>query len=239
MSSYNTAWLEAQKWIQESNRVIEILPADRTQGEKVFRQMNVTPGSLMGTLILETGGLFIDHGWLRFLGTGSEKMQKSILDWNAKEEGLGLEGAFIVAYDVLGGFFAINGGVFSGKQNEIFYWQPDILQWVNMKGTYSQLFSWALAGDLDQFYKNMRWPGWQEEIAQLTGDQGFSILPFLWAKTDVPIAARSRRAVPMTELWHLGQDLGQRLTNVPPGTPVQLRFTDPEKNQDNDNFIKT
>lgn len=231
MSKYNTAWQEVQKWLEESNKAIEVLPVDKVQGENVFAQMSVTPRFLMGTIILETGGLLIDYGWLRFLGSGSKKMQKNILDWNSIENGLGIKDGFIVAYDVCGGFFAINGGAFPGKKNEVFYWQPDILQWVNMKGTYSQLFSWALTGNLDQFYKNMRWPGWQNEVAQLTGDQGFSIVPFLWAKTDVPIAERSRRSVPMTELWNLGQDLSQSLRNIPSGVPIQLHFTESDRDQ--------
>jgi hypothetical protein len=228
LSKYDTAWAEVKNWIENAKNPVMILAGDRVQGEKIFNRMSVTPKSLIGTLILETGGIFIDHGWLRFLGSGHQKMPKDMLSWNSFENGLGLKEAFVVAHDVIGGFFAINGGAFSGESNEIFYWQPHTLKWIGMEGSYSQLFSWALTGDLDRFYKNMRWPGWQSDVAQLNGDQGFSILPFLWAKADMPIAERSRRAVPMTELWYLGQDLGQRLRDVSPGTPIQLHFTETE-----------
>jgi len=200
---------------------VEVLPTDKHASRRIFQQLSVTSRSLMGTLILEAGGIFVDSGWLRFLASGSSKLSKTVLDWNSSE--LGMEKAFIVAYDVLGGFFAINGGAFpGGGRNEIFYWQPDVLQWVNMKGSYSQLFSWALTGNLDQFYKNMRWPGWQHEVKQLTGDQGFSILPFLWIKSNTPLAERSKRIVPIEELWHLGQDLGKYVKNAQPRSSLQI-----------------
>jgi Protein of unknown function DUF2625 len=229
LNTHHTAWSEIQKFISESKNAIEVLPGKKEAGEKLFGEMRVTSRSLMGTLVLETGGLLIDHGWLCFLGSGSPKLQKNILQWNSPKDDLGIDKAFIVAYDVVGGFFAVNGGAFPGEKNHIFYWQPDVLQWLNMKGSYSQLFSWALTANLDHFYGRLRWPGWQEEVKQLTGDQGFSIHPFLWAKTDVPLAERSRRAVPMTELWYLGQDIAQHLQNVPPGTDIQIHFTEPEE----------
>ncbi len=65
---------------------------------------------------------------------------------------------------------------------------------------------------------------WKEEISLLHGDQGYSMYPFLWAKTDVSIAERSRRAVPMIELWNLGQDLAQKLNQLPDGVPIKLHF---------------
>jgi hypothetical protein len=58
------------------------------------------------------------------------------------------------------------------------------------------------AGNLDQFYEVELWPGWQQDLRTLTGDQGFSIYPPLWSQEGRG-GNRSRRAVPMAELWRL------------------------------------
>ena len=56
----------------------------------------------------------------------------------------------------------------------------------------------------------MRWPGWERDAARLSGDQGIAIYPFLWAKGE-PVAGRSRRTVPMRELWALHRDVARQL----------------------------
>ena len=48
----------------------------------------------------------------------------------------------------------------------------------------------------------MRWPGWQDEVASLDTSRGISIYSFLFAEGE-PIEQRSRRAVPIEELWIL------------------------------------
>jgi hypothetical protein len=55
-------------------------------------------------------------------------------------------------------------------------------------------------GGLDGFYQDLRWPGWQEEVAALGPDQGISVYPFLFTAQSHPIARASRRPVPFTEL---------------------------------------
>ena len=58
------------------------------------------------------------------------------------------------------------------------------------------------ADNLSEFYSDLRWPGWQAEVATLTGDQGLLVYPFLSA-AGPPVADRSRGPVPMAELYHL------------------------------------
>ena len=47
-----------------------------------------------------------------------------------------------------------------------------------------------------------RWKGWEADARALGGGQAFSIAPFLWTEGP-PIGERSRRAVPVGELWDL------------------------------------
>ncbi len=201
-----------QPWLQKASNNVEILQGDREQGEAVLHQLRVSPESLLGKVALETGGILIDHGWIRFLGSGCAQMQGNLLNWNTTKDSTGLPGAFFVAYDVIGGFFAINGGVLPDeKVGTILYWGPDTLEWHSLGGSYAQLFNWAITADLNQRYHTMRWSGWQAEVANLDYDQGFSIMPFLWAQADLSMAERSRRAVPMTELWGLQQELARQI----------------------------
>ena len=222
--SETAVWLETQTLLQEAINAAEVLQGNRIQGEMLLHQLQITPRSLVGTIALETGGIFFDYGWLRFLGSGCERMRGSLLSWNLVKGQPMLQNAFIVAYDVVGGFFVMNGGAFPGAKGDIFYMRPDSLKWQNFHGSYSQLFSWATTGNLEQFYQNMRWPDWKDDVIKLNGDQGFSLYPFLWANTEMAITERSRCVVPMIEMWYLQQDLAHQIQNLPPGTPIRLNF---------------
>lgn len=97
--------------------------------------------------------------------------------------------------------YALDGGVL-GKAGNVFYYAPDSLEWEDTECGYSQFLQWSLSGDLEQYYLNARWPEWQDEVAQLKGDQGLSIYPFLCAEGPLT-AERSRKAVPILELYGL------------------------------------
>lgn len=221
------AWPLVQEWIKTASNTVEVLKAEQARAEKVLLYLQVTTRSPLGAVAFETGGLLIDHGWLRFLGSGHERLSGNLLSWNKRgqvPESHPLKGACIVAYDAVGGFFALNGGAFSNALGTVFYFGPDTLQWHHFGGSYSQLISWALTANLEQFYYHMRWPGWANDVSTLSGDQGISIFPFLCTERGLPVSERSRRAVPMIELWNLHLDLAQQFKNLPEGTPIQVQF---------------
>lgn len=224
MEKINSAWSETQQWLHEATNTVEVLPGDSKQGAAIFQQLQVSPRSLLGTLALETGGIFVDHGWVRFLGSGSERMHGNLVTWNSAKAGYGLRDAFIVAHDVLGGFFAMNGGAFPGERGNIYYLAPETLKWQDLHGSYSQLFSWALTGNVEQFYQPLRWLDWKDEVTTMSGDQGFSIIPFLWTGAEPPISERSRRIIPMTELWGVQQEFARQIGDAKPGTPIRIHL---------------
>jgi hypothetical protein len=218
-----------QRWIKAASHSIEILEANRARAEKVLLSLQVTTHSPLGAVAFETGGILIDRGWLRFLGSGHERMRGNLLSWNTAgtiRESYLLKNALVVAHDAVGGFFALNGGAFPGKPGIAFYFAPDTLTWQNTNLSYSQLLNWAMVGNLEIFYKNIRWPGWEQELSALSGDQGISIYPFLWANREIPVEQRSRRVVPLDELWRLQADLAQQLKDLPEGTLIQVNFED-------------
>ena len=200
------AWPLVQEWIGEATNKVEVLPppADAARAEALVATQ-VTTRSPMGAIIYETGGLLIDHGWVRVLGSGHPRLPRSLPEWNQGRTSLGgpnLPRYLLIADDVLGGFFALNGGQFEGKTGELWYAAPDTLQWEGLELTYSDFLYWCCLSDLAKFYDGRRWPGWEDEVSRLQGDRGFSIVPPLWAEGPA-IGECDRRAVPLAELYGL------------------------------------
>ena len=94
-----------RQWLAEAERPYELLsPSDAREG--VLFDLQVTTRSPMGAIAYETGGVLVDHGWLRILGAGNPKLPRNLAEWNRGRS----SGYLLVADDVVGGFFAINGG---------------------------------------------------------------------------------------------------------------------------------
>jgi Protein of unknown function DUF2625 len=176
----------------------------RQAGLEVLFRMQVTARSMMGALALNSGGMLVDHGWVRLLGGGSGDLPDL-----AAANGLGPPGAsapppwLTAGFDVLGGRFAVNGGGLPGQPGQVCYWGPDTLSWTALGAGYSQFARMMLGGGLAGFYQDLRWPGWQEEVAALGTDQGISVYPFLFTAQSRPVAHASRRPVPFAELLDL------------------------------------
>jgi hypothetical protein len=159
----------------------------------------------LGAIAYHCGGILIQNGWIRILGSGSWKLNRDISVWNKlniENENPRLNGALLVADDVLGGFFAINNGLLGSSVGNVFYLSPDTLEWEDLELKFSDFLYWTLAGNTNKFYESFRWSGWQDEVKKISGDEAISIYPFLWAEGE-DIEKRSRRVVPIQELWGL------------------------------------
>jgi hypothetical protein len=202
-SSIEPAWPSVLQWVRDATNPIEILGADDARRRSALLELQVTTRSPMGAVVFETGGILVDGGWLRILGSGHPRLPRSIGDWNAGRNGA-VDGQpppfLLVADDVIGGFFAINGGGLPGAAGSIEYFAPDTLDWQDLELTYTGFLQFAMSGDLERFYANSRWTDWRDEIVNLPGDHAICVYPFLWAEGPA-IGERSRRAVPVAELW--------------------------------------
>jgi hypothetical protein len=220
------AWPVIQGWIANAHIPVEVLPAERTHGERVLLALQVTTRSPLGAFALETGGVLVDHGWLRLLGCGHQRMPDSLLTWNGLAEpsmGAPVNGGFVVAVDVLGGVFGLNSGGLGPKPG-IYYFAPESLQWESLGAPHMGFVEWAFLGDLAQFYGSVRWPGWEDEVAALEPGYGISVYPFLWT-AGASVVERARRAVPLAELWRLERDLARQVAELPEETPIRLHFS--------------
>jgi len=199
------AWPLVHSCIQAAKNQIEALPPDDAKKDQALLDTQVTLRSPLGAVVYNTGGILVDHGWLRFPGSGNPRFSRSLPEWNrgrtTNDRGKP-RGFWLVADDVVGGFFALNGGAFHGEKGEIFYYAPDTLRWEPLNGLgYGEFLAWSFSPALAKFYESMRWTGWQSEVAGLSGDQAFSIYPFLWTKEGKDISKCSRKRCPVAEIF--------------------------------------
>jgi hypothetical protein len=221
-------WPLMEQWIAKARYQVTVLPVDRERAAATLLTLNVTTRSPLGTMAYETGGISVDNGWLRLLGANSAWMHDGLLAWNGFGDNavpLRLAGAFLIAHDVLGGFFATNLGAFGPGPATVFYFAPDSLQWTDLKRSYTVFLEWALTGDVRRFYRTLRWPGCEQEVAAVDGDHGLLFWPMLWT-AEPALEARGRKALPQRELWSMQHDLAQQLKGLPPGSQVRTRFTE-------------
>ncbi len=106
------AWPMIEEWLAKAENHVGVLPNNRVEGEEVLLKLQVTNKSAMGAIASECGGILVDNGWLRILGSGNENISGNLLSWNNVGEikiEYSIKNAMIIAYDIVGGVYAING----------------------------------------------------------------------------------------------------------------------------------
>ena len=194
------------QWLAEAKRPYEVLSPSPARGD-VLVELQVTTRSPMGAIAYETGGVLIDHGWLRILGAGNQKLSRNLAEWNRGRS----SGYLLVADDVVGGFFAINGGSLGVDAGSMYYWAPDTLKWEALDIGYTDFVRWAVGDKLSAFYEDLRWDGWESDVKTVGGDQCFTFYPFLWAK-EGSVESSSRKPVSVPEQYAFNVELAAKLS---------------------------
>ncbi|GGF38108.1 hypothetical protein GCM10011519_09620 [Marmoricola endophyticus] len=220
--SDDAAWPVVESWLAGATVHVERLPVDPTVGAEQLERLGVTERSVLGALALHTGGLVVDHGWLRILGAGHESLPgiaEQLDDRRVPPAYL------VVAHDVLGGRFAIDGGGLGAAVGEVCYFGPDVLSWETTGLGHAAFVSWCLGSRLADFYQDLRWDGWEDEVRAVPLDHGLSLVPPPFTREGRDVAAVSRRPVPIDELNYLYAEAGAQLAGVPEGARFDLRFS--------------
>ncbi|MBK0379541.1 DUF2625 domain-containing protein [Mucilaginibacter sp. SD-g] len=200
-----SGWGILKSEVNAANNKCEILPAKVEQAKQALQQTQVTTHSIMGALIYFTGGILIDNGWIRLLGSGSDKLSRSLPGWNKgktfKEYGES-PGYLFIGDDAIGGFFAINGGTLGTDLGNIYYLAPETLKWQSLNMGYYDFFQFCLNGDLNTFYKKYRWKNWEKDISKLNGDKVYNFYPYLWSAEGQDMKKIFRNIVSIEEQYN-------------------------------------
>jgi len=217
------AWPEIRHLIETATTTVRVLSADPARRDEALEALQVTAGSYLGALAGECGGLLVDNGWLRVLAAGTPVLP-------GLHQATSIAGApspwLEVAWDVMGGRFAINGGGLDAEAGEVCYWGPDTLDWSGTSGGHSRFVAWALGGGLTGFYESLRWDGWEREVADLGPDQGMSVYPPPFAVEGRAIAEASRKPVPIAELHGFYAEIATQVRDLPNGSSFRMRGTE-------------
>ncbi|MET7365987.1 DUF2625 domain-containing protein [Streptomyces sp. NPDC005566] len=221
------AWPELRETLGGGPVSVEVLPSDSDLARASLLQLQVTARSYLGAVVLHCGALLVDDGWVRVFGSPLDGTAPSLAQVNQFpgefDSAWRPDAGLVVAHDVLGGVFALNGVAPTsvgrpGTPGEMIYFAPDSLRWEALGAGHSEWLAWLVSGALDQFYADLRWSDWQDEVRALNSDQGMSLFPPLWsAEARQDISATSRRAVPMAELLGVARDSCRQFDGIDPG----------------------
>ncbi|MGA8113550.1 MAG: DUF2625 family protein [Actinocatenispora sp.] len=207
------AWPEVSAALSDSAVSVEVLPVDPDAGERCVRGIGATVDSWLGAVAMHTGGMLVDHGWLRVFGGGSPKRRlPDLAAVNADQADYLLVGA-----DVLGGRYVIRGrdpepdstGVrLPGQPGEICYLGPDSLRWEPLEWAYRDWLSLMVGGVVSDFYHDLRWPGWEADVPAVPLDRLLSLYPPVYTREGrAQLSTAERQAVTAEELYGLIDEL--------------------------------
>jgi Protein of unknown function DUF2625 len=201
--------------LKSAARPAEWLPCEVAAGERTLLSLQVETRSPLGALAHGAGGILIDHGWLRLLGAGCERLPRGLAEWNqVGQSGGRIPGALLVADDVVGGFFALNQGGLLGDPGDICWLSPQSLDWESLNIGYEGFLEWALSPALTGFYGDWRWEGWEESVKALPTTHAFALEPPA-AVPGAAFSARERAQTPVDALYQTHSDTLPRLLRAP------------------------
>ena len=211
------AWPIVKQWIDSAKNKVEILPVDTAKANSALYNTQLNTYSTLGSVIYNTGGILVDHGWIRILGSGNDKLNRSVADWNKDKtiKNYGDAPAYLlVADDAIGGFFAINLGGLGKDIKNVYYLEPNSLTWKPLGAGYGEFLLFCFDSDLSKFYEGLRWSTWDQFIANLDGNKTYSFRPYLW-EPGTEIEKCSRKLVSVEDMFKFNMMKSEELKNAP------------------------
>ena len=191
--------------VSKSASKVELLPPAENR-EEVLLKLQVTTRSTLGALVYETGGMLIDNGWIRFLGSGSAILERDIIGWNKNK----ISNSLLVADDAIGGFFAINDGGLGPDMGNMYYWAPDSLDWEELEIGFTDFFEWALSDRVNGFYEDLGKKWLQQEYRKIGTGECLNFYPFLWTE-EGSVKGSTKKLIPIEEAFFFKTELSSKL----------------------------
>ena len=153
--------------------------------------------------ILEHFSYVTVNGYLKILGNDSENGFSYCNELFSKCYN---SNHCLIAYDILGGLFAIN----IEKLNSIEYFAPDTLEWEDLEIDYKEFLYWVTTNQLDTFYQELIVPDLLTLDLSLEKNEVVLTYPFIWSMEYTPSGA-VRKIVPFKELLEMNADFYKQL----------------------------
>ena len=159
-----------KSWINNAVTDCELLEASQ-ENRRILYKIQASTSTILGALAYETGGLKVDNGWLRILGSGNKALPRTLVDLNYKEYGY-----ILFADDAAGGFYAINQGGLGKDINNIYFLAPDFNEWEPLEIDLEIFIQIIMSDEINDFYDGLRWSTWRKDIQSLKPNECFRVL---------------------------------------------------------------
>jgi hypothetical protein len=205
-----TGWPVIRQWISQARHSVWVLPPDSARASRQLNRLQLSPKSALGSIISNTGGIIIDSGLIRILGSGCNEISRNIADWNfgkgfASEDKI--PAYLLVADDAIGGFYAINCGGLGDGFGDVYYLSPMTLEWENLSYSYTEFLALCFNGDIDKRYKPyVSSSGFSKDIGRLGFNNSYCFVPYLFVKKDKKIP-QAKKAIPTEQLYSFYLDM--------------------------------
>ncbi|KOV76294.1 hypothetical protein ADL03_43800 [Nocardia sp. NRRL S-836] len=157
-----------------------------------LRQLRITAESRLGAIVLNTGGILLHDRWVRVYGGsgGGPDGIPGITEVNRisqpADPARRPEAGLVVAHDVLGGAFVLNGpepwsSGRPGRPGDVIYFCPSTLTWQTTEMDHDHWLDWLVNGGAAGQYREVLWPTWRSDTAGLSPRQGMVVHPAPWS----------------------------------------------------------
>lgn len=194
-------WNEIKSILKSSTKNIKILSSNYNNS---LNNLNINENSVLGQVIINTGGIFIEN-YIRLFGSGDEENSYNIYKYNLELKKYFDDNIIIIGNDIFGGLFSLNK-----EKNNILYFAPDTLEWEDLDITYKEFIKFVTSEKIDEFYKSYKWSTFQEDIKKVKFNEGTLIYPFLWSN-ECNIEKAKKDIVPFSELLQVNIEFKKKL----------------------------
>lgn len=143
-----------QELISASPKKVRVIP--RSDRSNEMDALLKVPGvSTLGTIVNQTGGVVVSDGIIRHLG-GENALGTSLREINGIVDGAPttMNSILLVAFDVFGGWFAIDMAASNPTEASVHYLPPEAYTWVDTGLGHTAFFDWSLSGETDRYYSD-------------------------------------------------------------------------------------
>jgi len=206
LNNQKKGWDVITQWSSNARNKIEILSKDNLRADSALYQSQLEASSPLGAVVYGCGGILIEDGWIRILGSGCTRLDRSLPDWNKGKstfKSKDQSNFLLVGDDVIGGIYGMKTeGPDNTTIGKIYYFGPNSLQWEATGLSYIGFINFCFSGNLQSFYGDFQWHNWQEEVKRINGNEVISCYPLLWTKEGKEMKS-NRKIVSIQKQWEL------------------------------------